>query len=154
MILTSMIFMFGCTPMQITPLEVTDTNNRSEVIIHRESAFTAGGVNMIFGANSNDYVKLGNGRYASMYLRPGNHELFVRSDQGDKPYLLNIDLPANETTCLRAFIDSSSVGVAVLGGPIGFLATRGSSTFNIEKIECLSKEKLSELKAVNVTYAE
>lgn len=144
----------ACTPLKITALQATDINNRSEVLIVRESAFTASAVNMIFGANGNDYVALANGRYSSLFLKPGSYEFFVRSDQADAPYLLNLNMPLNAVTCLRAFVNPSSASVAILGGPIGYLATRGSSTFKMEKTDCPSQEELSERKAVAVEYAE
>ena len=111
-------------------------------------------VSMIFGANDNDYVKLGSGSYASMYMRPGSYEFFVRSTNADEPFLVTLDLPVNDVTCLRAFVNSDSAATAILGGTIGFLVSRSSSDFNMEKTECWSKEELDGRKVVAVEYAE
>lgn len=145
-------FVVGCTPIQITPIEAPELTNRAEIVIHRESQFVASAVNMIFGANGNDYVKLSGGKYASIYLKPDSYEFFVRSDQADTPYVLNLELAANEVVCLRSFVSSSAAGVAILAGPIGYLVARKYSTFNVEKSECLSDDELDKLKIRTVNY--
>ena len=153
-VLVAVTAVIGCTPMQTKPLEATEINNRSEVIVFRESQFVGAAVGMIIGANGNDYVKLSGGSYASMYFRPGNYEFFVRSSNADEPFLVTLDLPVNDVTCLRAFNNEGTAAAAILGGPIGFLASRGSSVFNMEETECWSKEELDGRKAVAVEYAE
>ena len=158
-VLAAVTVFIGCTPMQSKPLEATEINNRSEVIIYRESAFLNSALSMVFGANGNDYVTLGGGSYASMYMRPGSHEFFVRSTKTDEPYLVTLDLSANDVTCLRAFNKVRSTAgtaakVLVDGGLIGLLVGGGSSTFNMEETECWSKEELDDRRAVAVEYAE
>ena len=153
-VLAAVTVFIGCTPMQSKPLEATEINNRSEVIIYRESAFLNSAVSMIIGANGNDYVKLGGGSYASIYLRPGNYEFFVRSSNADEPFLVTLDLPVNDVTCLRAFNDTGSAATNMMtAGLVGLLLPR-SSTFNMEKTECWSKEELDGRKVVAVEYAE
>ena len=153
-VLAAVTVFIGCTPMQSKPLEATEINNRSEVIIYREKQIVGSAVSMIIGTNGNDYVKLGGGSYASIYLRPGNYEFFVRSSNADEPFLVTLDLPVNDVTCLRAFNNNGTAAAAILGGPIGFLASRGSSSFNMEETECWSKEELDDRRAVAVEYAE
>ena len=159
-VLAAVTVFIGCTPMQSKPLEATEINNRSEVIIYRELQYIDGSVGLVFGANGNDYVKLGGGSYASMYLKPGNYEFFVRGTNADEPFLLTLDLPVNDVTCLRAFNkvsgNAGTAAKAVLGrgGVIGLLVASGSSTFNMEKTECWSKEELDDRRAVAVEYAE
>lgn len=153
-VLAAVTVFIGCSPMQIKPLEATEINNRSEVIIYRESAFLNSALSMVFGANGNDYVTLGGGSYASMYMRPGSHEFFVRSTKTDEPYLVTLDLSANDVTCLRAFNDTGSAATNMMtAGLVGLLLPR-SSTFNMEKTECWSKEELDGRKVVAVEYAE
>jgi len=154
-VLAAVTVFIGCTPMQSKPLEATEINNRSEVIIYREKQFVNSAVSMIIGANGNDYVKLGGGSYASMYMRPGSHEFFVRSTKKiDEPYLVTLDLSANDVTCLRAFNDTGSAATNMMtAGLVGLLLPR-SSTFNMEKTECWSKEELDGRKVVAVEYAE
>lgn len=153
-VVMSLAIMAGCTPIQTSILPATEINNRSEVVIYRESAATASLVNMIFGSNGNDYVKLQNGKYASVFLTPGSYEFFVRSDQADRPYPLTLELAANEVTCLHASVNGSAAAVAILGGPLGYLASRGSSTFKMEKAKCLSAEELGDREIVKVVYAD
>tara|TARA_R110001632_G_scaffold119797_1_gene232342 strand:+ start:1816 stop:2310 length:495 start_codon:yes stop_codon:yes gene_type:complete len=159
-VLAAVTVFIGCSPMQSKPLEATEINNRSEVIIYRELQYIDGNLGLIFGANGNDYVKLGGGSYASMYMRPGSHEFFVRSTKKiDEPYLVTLDLSANDVTCLRAFNKVRSTAgtaakVLVDGGLIGLLVGGGSSTFNMEETECWSKEELDDRRAVAVEYAE
>lgn len=148
-----LVALVGCTPIQKNLLPVTTVNNRSEVVIYREAKFTLSGVGMIFGSDGNDYVKLPNGRYTSVYMKPGNYEFFVRSDQADTPFIFPINLKANEITCLRAFVNDSAAAVAILGGTIGYLASRGSSSFKLEKTKCLSPEEIGDRKIVTVEYA-
>ena len=48
-VLAAVTVFIGCTPMQSKPLEATEINNRSEVIIYREKQFVNSAVSMIIG---------------------------------------------------------------------------------------------------------
>lgn len=137
----------GCTPAKITRLQLPDDSQRSEILVYRETSFNAEGIDMVFGADGNDYVSLRNGQYAHMYFRPGTYSFFVRSVGMDQPHVLTISVNANDTVCLKAFADPANYGKSLM--PILYHV---SSTFLIERANCLSGKELVHYRRVAVEY--
>lgn len=141
------LFLAGCTPVKLTRLQAPEESQRSEVLVFRESSFNAGGIGMVFGSDGNDYVSLSNDQYAQLQFRPGSYNFFVRSTQGDKPFVLPMALGARESRCLKAYANPANLGKAVL--PVAYLL---GNTFLLEQVNCPTKEELAKYGAVAVEY--
>ncbi|MCX2802495.1 hypothetical protein OQJ68_11930 [Microbulbifer thermotolerans] len=139
----------GCAPARIVSIPAPAENEKSTLLVYRESAFNAGGVGLIFGADSRDYVKLGNSDYSEIELKNGHYKFFVRSDQADKPYILAEELKAGDKKCLKAYANPANLGKALV--PLAYYM---SHTFLLEKIECPSEEELSKYRKVPVKYTD
>ena len=90
----------NCTPARI----VHDTANvkdiTSRVTLIRENKILFLGVTAIFGYNNDDKIILENGQITNLQVPIGEHNFFVRSDQADQPFNLNIEVKEKESLCL------------------------------------------------------
>lgn len=137
----------GCTPAKLTHLQLPDEPQRSEILVYRETSFNAEKMEMVFGADGNDYVSLRNGQYAHMYLRPGTYSFFVRSAYLDQPSVMAVTLNANDRVCLKAFADPANYGKVLMP-----LLYHVSNTFSIERTNCPSSKELANYRRVVVEY--
>src|SRR5690242_1847456 len=85
-------FIQGCTPANLTQPPVTTKDNQAELRVYREKAFNSGGIKAIFGAENQDYFEIYNGNQDNGKLPSGSYNFFVRSDQADNPFFLNVQL--------------------------------------------------------------
>jgi hypothetical protein len=129
----------GCTPVKPTKLETPPAAERADVLVYRESAFNAGGIGMVFGANKVDFLEMGNNTYVEIPLRAGEYELFVRSTQADQPYVLKTALAPADKKCFRAYANPSNIGKAVL---LPFAYYMGH-TFLLDEVACPAAEALA-----------
>lgn len=122
----------GCTPMQVKPLPTATADARAKVVVYREGGFNAGGISMIFGIDGLDQLSLPNGGHSQLYLRPGEHEVFVRSDQADRPFRLKTSIAHNEIKCFRAYANPANYGKAFLGNIAYWLG----NAFKVREVVC------------------
>ena len=148
LLIGALVLSVGCTSFQVKQLEIVNPDNRSEILVYRESALNAGGMGLIFGVNGDDYVKLRNDSYSFMYLKSGSYDLFVRSDQADQSYTLSVDLETGEKQCFRAYPNPSNIAKAIFLG----LAYYMGNTFLLEKSECMTEDELKEYRSIAVQY--
>ena len=130
----------GCTPAKLTQPQLTSDTPETEVIVYRDGAFNAGGVQMIFGEEETDYITLRNDEWKAMQLDSGETRLFVRSNQADKPFYLETDLAPEARMCFRAYPNPSNYGKALLLNLAYFLG----NTFLLEEVECPEDSVLAE----------
>ena len=147
LLIAMIIFAAGCSPARIISLPIPDQDENSTVMVHRESSFNAGGVGLVFGADSQDYVMLSNNNYAKINLKSGSYEFFARSNQADEPFILPIKLKPGDNKCLKAYANPSNVGKIIL--PFLYFMT---STFTLEDVECLPDEEILKYREVSVKY--
>jgi len=131
----------GCSPMRAMKLETPPATERADVLVYRESAFNAGGITMVFGADKADLLELGNNTYVEIPLRAGEHELFVRSTQADQPFALKTSLAPADRKCFRGYPNPSNIGKAILL-PMAYLM---GNTFLLEEVACPAPEVLANL---------
>lgn len=105
----------GCTPLQVKPMPNVTQGPKATVVIYRESAYNLGGVPMIVGLDGNDYLELYNREFTKLTVPAGNHELFLRSNQADRPKKLAITLAENESRCFKGFADPQNYVKAFVG---------------------------------------
>lgn len=147
-ILVGGLVVSGCTPAKLTPLKMPVHSAKSEILIYRGPAFNAGGASMVFGADESDYITLENGTYAEIFLAPESYRFFVRSTQGDRPYVLPIKLVAYDKKCLRAYANPSNYAkIALLG-----LGSLLGNSFLMEEVQCPPEETLSKYTKLNAQY--
>lgn len=148
LLVISVLLISSCTPAKFVRLSNPIESERSEVFVYRESAFNSGGVNAIFGANGNDYVKLGNSTFAELALPAGSHEFFVRSDQADVPFTHTLHLTVGAKKCLRIFPNPGNLKKSLEITPFSFFT---SNTFALEEVTCPSSDVLKKFKQVSQT---
>lgn len=129
----------GCTPVHIAPRESAPDANKAELVVFRASAFNAGGYTAIFGADREDYVRLGNDTYVELHLVPRTYEFFVRTNDADRPHRLAIELKQNDRKCLEAYPNPSRL----VRAPLLFLGNWLGSNFLLREVECPSPDKLA-----------
>ncbi len=137
---TLSVLLVGCTPAKLVQPEPTAADQQAEVIIYRDGGYNAGGVQMIFGEEERDYVILKNDEWKALQLDSGTTDLFVRSNQGDKPFYLTTELPPSERKCFRAYANPSNYAKALLLN----LAYFFGNTFLMEEMDCPSEKTLAE----------
>jgi hypothetical protein len=141
------VLLAACTPAHLTPLKAPTASERAELLVYRESAFNAGGVGLIFGADGQDYTALGNSQYAQVYLTPGPYQFFARSTQGDRPYVLPLNMATSQRICLKAYANPANLAKAVLP-----LAYYFGHTFLLEQVACPTAEELAKYSQEPVEY--
>jgi hypothetical protein len=144
-----MLVLSGCAPAKLVPMSRPQETNQSTLVVYRESAFNAGGIDAVFGSGKQDWVALGTKSYAVLQIAPAPHEFFVRSTQADQPFVFKAALARAETKCLRVFPNSGNIAKALL--PISYLA---GNTFFLEETACPTPEALAGFGKKDVTYAK
>jgi hypothetical protein len=140
----------GCTPMQVKPLpQVQAGQEKASVLVYRETAFNAAGIEMIFGINDADLYPLHNANYATLTLPAGQHELFVRSNQADRPYRLTMTLAGGDAKCIRAYANPANVGKAFM--PIAYYL---GNSFLMNEVPCPTEETLKTMEKVEYVSAK
>lgn len=148
---TSLILFYfllaACTPAHLVRLNMPPESERAEVFIHRDAGFNAGAIGVIFGADNKDVVQLNTEECARIFLPAGNHVLFVRSIQADKPFELAVSLTANKKTCFKAKANPSNFAKTLM--PISFHL---SSSFLLEPVNCLSDNEIAKYTLIPIEY--
>lgn len=139
----------ACAPAHISQLRKSTGSGNSEVLVYREYAFNAGGASLIFGIDKNDLVELYGDRYSILRLPVGEHTFFARSNGGDQPFSLQLQVKANERTCIKAFPNPANFAKSLM--PISHLF---GNSFLLERSACPTKEELAKFEQVLVTYKE
>jgi len=139
----------GCAPAKLVPMSRPLETNQSTLVVYRESAFNAGGIDAVFGAAQQDWVALDTKSYAVLQIAPAPHEFFVRSTQADQPFVFKATVAQAETKCLRVFPNPGNVAKALL--PVSYLA---GNTFFLEETACPSAQTLAGFGKKTVTYAK
>ena len=125
------VLLAGCTPATVVLLPPTDASDRAEIVVFREPAVGARGMQMVFGADGSDYVVLDDGEYARIYVQPSHYDFFVRSAQKDIPSRLALPVERQVTKCLRAYANPDNTLKALF--PPAYYA---GSTFLLEEVQC------------------
>ncbi len=132
LLILPLFFIVGCTPINLKPIaKIDDNDQKAEVLLFRESGFNAKYITLIFGENKADYGSLDGGEYVRLYLKSGETNLFVRSDQADIPYVLNVNLIAGEKRCFKAYANPLNYLKLVVFFYFG-------NTFKLQEVNCFS----------------
>lgn len=145
--LAGTVLVSACTPANIRALAKPDPANESTVVVYRGKAFNSGGVDMILGLDGNDVVMMDNSTIATLKLAPGNHDLFVRSNQADKPFHFPTVLQPGQTLCLEGKPSAANFSKALV--PFLYFAT---STFELGAVPCLSDDAAQAYTVALVPY--
>ncbi|HEY1773599.1 MAG TPA: hypothetical protein VGH91_10455 [Gammaproteobacteria bacterium] len=140
----------ACTPANIRTLKTPDPAHQATLIVYRNSAFYAAGLDAIVGVDGSDITELPTHSLAILNLEPGQHDLFVRSNQADTPFHLPVKLEEKQTVCLEAKPRSGNT-VASLLMPLAPLAT---GVFELDSTECLTSDAAKAYKTAPVKYAQ
>ena len=135
LLILAAVALSACTPVNIRPMAKPDPANETTVVVYRGSALNAGALDMVLGVDGNDVVEMSNSTIATLELVPGQHDLFVRSTQADKPYHLPLLLEQGKTVCLEGKPDPANFGK----GLVGFLYFM-TSTFELNAAPCLTDD--------------
>jgi hypothetical protein len=138
----------GCTPARIvTPTSTGEGKEVSSILVYRTIDLNAGGISLIFGADETDYFTLKSDEYAELQLQPGTYQFFVRSNQADKPFVLEEVLNPGDHKCLRAYANPHNYWKALT--LVGYYF---GNTFKIEEVECPSHYKLVPYRRIEVQH--
>jgi hypothetical protein len=113
--------------------------------VYRTVDLNAGAISLIFGADGTDFLTLRNEEYAELRLPAKTYQFFVRSNQADKPFVLEEVLSPGDHKCFRAYANPHNYWKALL-----LVGHYFGSTFRIVEVECPSQDKLAPYRKVEV----
>jgi hypothetical protein len=93
-------FLSNCTPAWIVKDSYPIDTKTSKVKITREDSYDFMAIPAIFGYDKKDKLRLWKGDVLELDVPVGKQELFVRSNQADRPFKFNIEIKENELLCL------------------------------------------------------
>ena len=138
----------GCTPAHISaPSSPREGENVASILVYRTIDLNAGGISLIFGADGTDFFTLKSDEYAALRLPARTFQFFVRSNQADKPYVLERVLNPGDHKCFRAYAKPHNYWKALT--LVGYYF---GNTFRIEEVECPSHETLAPYRQVEVQH--
>ena len=138
----------GCTPAQIaTPRLPRDGEEASSILVYRATDFNAAAISLIFGADGTDFFTLKSDEYAELRLPAKTYEFFVRSNQADKPYVIEEVLSPGDHKCFRAYANPHNYWKALT--LVGYYF---GNTFRIEAVECPSHDKLAPYRRIEIQH--
>lgn len=141
------LLLAGCASTPVSPLPRAAPDAQGEVVVFRESAFAAGGVDLTVGVGSVAYANIGNTEKVRALLPPGDHEIFVRARSSD-PTKVRISLQKGAVVCLRTSSNPNTLAKVLV--PVVLIAT--GYHFFLDEVPCPSADQLVKYKDVSVSY--
>ncbi len=123
----------SCTPAKIVKNDYNPKIRYEKVYVTRSQQFMAKGITMIVGFDGKDKIVLENGESKEILVPVGEREFFVRSNQADVRYKINLEVKQFETLCLAGKANTSLTRVIL---PFMSFFT---NIFTIEKTQYCSK---------------
>jgi hypothetical protein len=147
LIAVCLLALSGCASTPISPILRPTADNRAELVVFRESAFSAGGVALTVGVGNKGFANIGNSERVRVQLPAGEHDVFVQARSAD-PTRLRVSLKRDSLVCLRT---SSSPGTyAKAAVPIVLIIT--GYHFYLDEVPCPASDELGKYKDVGVEY--
>jgi hypothetical protein len=125
----------GCAPARIASQPLPADIPKAKVVFYRAHAFQYSAVPVVVGSNRIDMAKVYDKERATFFLPAGNHSIFVRTTQGDRPNILTVNLTPDEELCVITKAKPGNYVKMLL--PISSLFT---SAFTIETAPCSAAE--------------
>jgi hypothetical protein len=94
------LFLSNCTPAGMVFEDSAENVKTSKLIVSRGNKFLFIGVPAIFGYDEKDKVQLWSGDRSEISVPVGRRGFFVRSNQADRPFKLNVEIKEGKPTCL------------------------------------------------------
>jgi hypothetical protein len=140
-----LVFLFsGCTPANLVTYESPSEDEKASVLIYRDYAYQYSAVDIVFGINDKDIIKLEDTSFAQVDFQAGKQNLFVRTTQADRPETLALTLKPGDLVCLRTVAKPSYYAKMLTFG----LSSLVTSMFSLEQVTCPTKEFLSNYKEI------
>ena len=139
----------GCASAPILPLPRPAANTGGEVVVFRQHALAAGGVDLAVGADDKAFALLSNDEKTRALLPVGEHEIYVRARSAE-PTKVRVMVKMGSTVCLRTSADPNTFIKALV--PITLIAT--GYHFFLDEVPCPPQAELARYRDVLVTYEQ
>jgi hypothetical protein len=147
MVATLASLVAACASAPIMPLPRPAPDAKGEVIVYRESAFAAGGVNLSVGSGNVAFASIANSEKVRATLSIGEHEIFVQARNAE-PTRVRVTIRKEGLVCLRT--SSSPSTYAKVAIPVTLILT--GYHFYLDEVPCPQTAELSKYKDVLVSY--
>lgn len=145
----AVVWLVGCAVVPATPLVRPSPDAQGEVVVFREWAFVAGGLELTVGAGQDAFASLANSEKVHALFPVGRHEIFVRM-KGAEPTRVEIDVRKGERICLKTIASSSTYAKVIV--PVALMAS--GYHFHLDAVPCPSQSELDKYKGVSVSYQD